>query len=323
MRKFLLTLAAGTPALIGLVHAQGPGVEFEKDIWPIFEKKCVECHKAPYEENGRTKKPKGGLRLDGAWAITLGSENGAVLEPGNADESELYIRVTLPADDDDFMPPKDKAEPLTKEELEKFKKWIDDGADFGGWAGSLEGKPKEVTNAGDKIPTSEIQEVYKSLSKDLKPLEEDSWKDITAAGGRVMPLAESSPLLAVDFRLEAENVTDEQAATISKIGSNIAHLDFSKTKISDEALGQVSELKNLVRLDLHQTAVSDAGLAHLKGLDNLRYINLYGTQVSDAGLKHLESLKNLNAIYLWQSKATPAGVKKLEKALPDATINIK
>ncbi len=138
-----------------------------------------------------------------------------------------------------------------------------------------------------------------------------------------MPLAESSPLLAVDFRLEAENANDEKVGSISAIGSNVAHLDLSKTAITDAALDQISKMKKLVRLDLHQTAITDAGLAKLKGLDNLRYINLYSTQVTDKGLSHLEGLKNLNAVFLWQSKATPAGAKKLQKALPDATVNIK
>ena len=41
-------------------------VDFEKEVWPILESRCVECHKAPYELNGLLKKPKAGLRLDGA-----------------------------------------------------------------------------------------------------------------------------------------------------------------------------------------------------------------------------------------------------------------
>lgn len=299
---------------------QDKKVDFEKEIWPILERSCVQCHKAPHEENGRTIKPKAGLRMDGAWAISMGSENGSVMTPGNAEDSELWWRTDLEEDDDDFMPPTGKADPLSAEEKAIFAKWIDQGANFGEWAGNLEGKPKEVSSAGDTVPVSEIQELYKSLAKGLSPLEESQWKTVAEAGGRVLPLSKESPLLSVDFRLAREEADDGKIGTVAAIGENIAQLDLSKTSITGEGLGAVSELKNLVRLDLHQTQIEDKDLASLKGLKHLRYLNLYGTEVSDAGLKHLQELKNLDNLYLWQSKVTEKGVKSLEKSLPATRI---
>jgi len=314
-----------TPVAIfsALILQSANGVDFENEIWPFIEAKCVECHKAPYEDNGKTKKPKAELRLDGAWAWIAGSENGAVLEAGDADESELYIRVTLPEEDDDFMPPSGKADPLTPEELVLFKTWIDEGADFGGWHGNLEGKPAKVTNAGKALPVSEIQEVYKRLGADLPAIEEKAWAEITGQGGRVMKLSKDSPLLSVDFRLSGEDATDEQIGSVSSVAPHVAQLDLSKTAITDGAVAIVKELPNLVRLNLSQTGIGDAALANVKGLKELRYINLYDTEVTDKGVAVLEKLPNLEAVYLWQSKVTPAGAKKLSKALPDAFINIK
>jgi len=317
-----LLFAAGL-CLSSQASAQAGKVDFEKDIWPFIQKSCVECHKAPYEENGRVKKPKAGLRLDGAWAFSAGSENGAVIDPGNAEQSELWIRTDLPADDDDFMPPTDKAEPLTVEQKTLLAKWINEGADFGGWIGNVEGKPKNVSNSGDEIPEAETQVVYNKLSEGLEPLSEDSWAAITAAGGRVMPLADTSPLLSVDFRLVGSEADDADAVTVKAIADQVAHLDFSKTAVTDAALATVPDMPRLVRLDLHKTAITDAGLANLQGAENLRYLNLYATEVTDAGLKNLEGLKNLQSIYLWQSKATDKGVKQLQKALPEAKIVFK
>ncbi|MCB1230896.1 MAG: hypothetical protein KDN19_11545 [Verrucomicrobiae bacterium] len=300
--------------------SQDEKVDFEKQVWPFLERSCVKCHKAPHEENGRTVKPKAGLRMDGAWAIKLGSENGSVMTPGNAKDSEIWWRTDLPDDDDDFMPPSGKADPLSAEEKELFKKWIDEGADFGEWVGSLEGKPKEISNSGDKIPVSEIQELYKSLSEGLEVPKEDAWKEVTAAGGRVMPLATDSPLLSVDFRLVREEADDAKIATIGAISDHVAQLDLSKTSVTDAGLAPVGELSRLVKLNLSETGITDAGLTSLKGLDHLTYLNLYGTNVGDAGLKQLANLKQLENIYLWQSKATDQGVKALQKALPDAHI---
>ena len=309
--------------LVNQAAAQGDKVDFETDIWPFIEKSCVECHKAPYEENGKIKKPKAGLRLDGAWAFLAGSENGAIIEAGKSAESEIWIRTDLPADDDDFMPPTDKAEPLTDAQKALLAKWINEGADFGGWVGNVEGKPENVSNSGDESPEAETQVIYNELNKGLEPLAEDSWAAITAAGGRVMPLADTSSLISVDFRLVGGDADDADAATVKAIADHVAHLDFSKTAVTDAALATVPDMPRLVRLDLHKTAVTDAGLANLKGAENLRYLNLYATEVSDAGLKNLEGLKNLRSIYLWQSKATDKGVKALQKALPEAKIVFK
>lgn len=318
MRSTLSILAA----LLTLSSPAG-AVDFEKEILPFLESKCIECHKAPYEENGKTKKPKAGLRLDGAWAFATGSENGAVLEPGKPDESELYLRVSLPADDPDFMPPEGEAEPLTEKELALFKKWIEEGAEFGGWAGNLEGKPKEMSNTGDKIPVSETQELYKRIAEGLEMPEEKSWATVTESGGRVQRLANTSPLLAVDFRLSAEPATDEAVASIGAIAPHVAELDLSKTAVTNDALAILAETPRLVRLNLSQTELDDGALKHLSGLPELRYLNLYGTKVGDAGLRQLGKLKNLEAVYLWGSAATQQGARQLQKSLPDAKINFK
>lgn len=318
--KTLPFLSLLTLTLPGLASA---AVSFEKEILPVLEAKCMECHKAPFEKDGKTVKPKAGLRLDAAWAIHVGSENGAVVVAGKSGESPLYERVTLPPDDQDFMPPKDKAEPLTEGELALLKQWIDEGAAFGEWQGNLEGKPAELSNTGKALPVSAIQEVYKRLGEGLAMPEEKSWESVTASGGRVARLAQTSPLLSVDFRLAAEPATDEQILAAKPIAAAIAHLDLSRSAATDAALGLVAETPRLVRLDLSNTTVGDAGMAKLAGLKELRYLNLHGTQVGDAGLATLKGLSSLESVYLWQSKVTEAGAKALQKALPEAKINFK
>lgn len=313
----ILLLAA---APVGLLRAE---VSFEKEILPVLEAKCMECHKAPYEKDGKTVKPKAGLRLDAAWAIHAGSEDGAVVKAGAPSDSPMYVRTTLPVEDDDVMPPKGKAEPLTAAETELMKKWIEEGAKFGEWRGNLEGKPADISNSGEDVPVSEIQQLYTKLSEGLAMPEEKIWESVTAAGGRVQRLALTSPLLSVDFRLAATDATDEDILTAKAIAPHIAHLDLSRTAATDAALVLLKETPRLVRLNLSETAIGDAGLANLDGLKELRYLNLHDTQVTDAGLSKIEGIKSLEAVYLWQSKVTEAGVKKLRAALPDAKISFK
>lgn len=134
----MLTMAAIT--LGGLpVFSQAPAgdkVDFAKQILPIFEAKCLKCHEAEHTDaTGRVKKPKGGLVMSTAEGLRKGGKESGekTMIPGKASESTLYTLVILPISDEMVMPPEGKADPLTDAEKELLKKWIDQGADFGGW----------------------------------------------------------------------------------------------------------------------------------------------------------------------------------------------
>jgi len=98
------------------------GLTFDKDIKPIFDKSCVDCH--------GPEKPKGKLRLDTLAGTLKGSVDGKVLEPGKSAQSFLVANIAFLGDADDWMPPpKDKKYPkLTPEEVGLVRAWIDQGA---------------------------------------------------------------------------------------------------------------------------------------------------------------------------------------------------
>jgi Protein of unknown function (DUF1553)/Protein of unknown function (DUF1549)/Planctomycete cytochrome C len=106
------TAAAAAPAAW---NAQT--VDFTRDIEPILAKNCYECHDA--------RKQKAHLRLDSAAAIMKGSENGAIVLPGNAEKSPI-VRRLLGLDGEDRMP-KDE-DPLPAAQIALFRAWIDQGA---------------------------------------------------------------------------------------------------------------------------------------------------------------------------------------------------
>jgi uncharacterized membrane protein len=88
-------------------------------IAPLLENKCIHCHGAD--------KSKAGLRLDSFAALLDGSDDGAVLKPGDAAQSVLIQRLLLPADSDDHMPPSGKPQ-LTAGEIALLKWWVNAGA---------------------------------------------------------------------------------------------------------------------------------------------------------------------------------------------------
>lgn len=136
--KTKLTLAAIVAAFsVNIASAQDGAVDFEKQILPILKAKCFKCHEKEHEDNGKIKKPKGGLRLDGAAVIMKGGkeypEENVVA--GKPDASWLLKTMSLPESDDLAMPPEGKGDRVTAEEQALVKKWIESGASFGAWKG--------------------------------------------------------------------------------------------------------------------------------------------------------------------------------------------
>jgi hypothetical protein len=95
-----------------------PGVTFQKDIKPVFDRACRDCHGA--------QKAKGGIRLDSLDGILKGGHDGKVVVPGQSAKSLLaYAAARTQAKS---MPPKDKGQPLTPEQVGLIRAWIDQGA---------------------------------------------------------------------------------------------------------------------------------------------------------------------------------------------------
>ncbi|WP_235034451.1 PSD1 and planctomycete cytochrome C domain-containing protein [Roseiconus lacunae] len=93
-------------------------IDFVRDVRPILQEHCYECHAGTTEE--------GGLNL-GIKAKAIGESGGdSVIHPGNADES-LLIELVSGADQDRLMPPEGNA-PLRKEQIALLRAWIDQGA---------------------------------------------------------------------------------------------------------------------------------------------------------------------------------------------------
>ena len=93
-------------------------VNFVRDVRPIFQRHCTECH--------GEKKQKSGLRLDvKAPALRGGDEHAPDIIAGKAAESPL-IKMVLSDDKDERMPP--KGERLSDAQIATLKAWIDQGA---------------------------------------------------------------------------------------------------------------------------------------------------------------------------------------------------
>lgn len=89
---------------------------FETDVLPIFKARCNKCH------SGKSLKAE--LDLSTSTGVLAGGESGEVLEPGKPDGSLLYEMLH-----DGLMPPEGEPQ-LSKQELERIRRWIKSGAKF-------------------------------------------------------------------------------------------------------------------------------------------------------------------------------------------------
>ncbi len=119
-------VSAAAPAPAPLATAPRPGaaqpadsVDFTRDVKPILEQTCVECH--------GPEKVKARLRMDTVAALQKGGKNGPLLKPGDP-ENSLIMRRVLGLDGEDQMP-LDK-DPLTEAQIDTLRRWIAAGAPY-------------------------------------------------------------------------------------------------------------------------------------------------------------------------------------------------
>ncbi len=315
----LLSLCATSATL-----AQSAKIDFAKDIWPILEAKCVDCHKAAWKDDtGRTRNPKAGLRLDGSGWILKGSDDGPILVKNEPLKSSLYARTVLPPEHEDIMPPKE--EPLTKVQARLLHDWIARGADFGAWQGAAGGllvpKKQAPTPTTVVAKPSPWAVTLEQRAAGLKPLPETQLSTfMQTMPGSLKPVYAQSPLLTAEFLSDEADVTDAAILRMAPVATHVVELNLAKTKVTDASMNTIARWPRLTRLNLSRTAVTDQGLKALRQLKTLQMLNLFGTAITDQSIEAIGSIPDLKEVTLWQTQITSAGVTKLKQQRPEVHI---
>ena len=113
---FFLVFAVSSPFAIAAPPSTA-GVDYATQIKPILAARCYACHSA--------LRKKSGLRVDTAAALVAGGDAGPGIVPGKSGES--YLIEMLTGESGSRMPPEDDGAALSAEQIELFKRWIDEG----------------------------------------------------------------------------------------------------------------------------------------------------------------------------------------------------
>ena len=305
--------------------AAGKAIVFKDVVLPILEAKCVSCHGA--------EKAKGKLRMHTfADAMKGGGDGPTTIVAGKPDDSLALVRIALPNDDDEHMPPSDETQ-LTKAEIALLKWWIAEGASetltvaaakktpdiealLGGALKAVASKPVADKGKAEEKPKP------KPLSEDEKKAVAAVAKKLQAINASLMPLAQDNDQQRLSVINAADKFSDKELAEIAPIAAHVVWVDLARSQITDAGISTLAKLPNLERLHLENTKIGDAGIAQLAGLQKLEYLNLYGTKVTDAGLAKLAGNKALKKVFVWQTAATQAGAKALEAKMPGLVVNV-
>ncbi len=104
----------------------GSPVDFNRDVRPVLNQHCTSCH-------GGVKQAGGVSFIQREKALGVGKSGRPTVVPGRPEASEMLRRVSLPADDDDRMPPEGHGEGkgLSRAEAEVLRRWVAEGASWG------------------------------------------------------------------------------------------------------------------------------------------------------------------------------------------------
>ncbi len=182
----------------------GRAADFNIDVFPVFESKCLACHNTTTAESD--------LVLENVEAVLKGGGSGPAVVAGNPDESLLY-KVAARAEEP-HMPPlpnKVAAKSLTPQELGILRQWITEGAQPGVAA------PMNSTVNWQPVPDS-IKSVF-SLALDQQAR--------FLAAGRANRIV----IYDVTAQQEVAQLTDPALLSVMQDGApmygpGVAHQDF-------------------------------------------------------------------------------------------------
>lgn len=281
-------------------------------VKPILQTKCYACHNA--------NKQKGGLRMDDSLLLMKGGKDGKIIEPGNADASEMIKRLMLPIDNDDHMPPREKPQ-LTEQQVATLHWWISNNSDFTKKVKDLQqpDKIKPVLASLQQVTEKKDDQLYYPAT----PVEKADDKLLVQLKERniiVIPVAQNSNYLSVSF-FTHPSIDKTDLQLLQQLKKQLVWLRLDNSNINDEGMAALGELTNLNKLYLANTGISDKGLLHLQRLDHLTYLNLVATKVSTQGLLALKKLPALQLLFLYKTNIKNEDWPILKSSFPKAVID--
>ncbi len=305
-----------------------PPLDFARDVFPILQKYCLECHGPEKQEED--------FRVD--HANVLLTED--YVAPGDGANSRLY--EVLVSVDDDHMPPPEEEIQVPEQDIATIKTWIDQGAKWSDISALL------AANIGDAPQANNSKQTVAPTTKTpAPPPKDDFWVKLWRAFGDLHPATVHFPvaLLVVGglfalFGLRGSYRCSDFAfyclwlGAISSIVSSVIGWSFAWNEGHNEdpflfdmqarlfwhrwsaVLLSILSFLLAVWATIARRRDPDDGTIWKLGLIVLAGLTMY---VGHAGgdLTHPRGYRRLFELVGFQAPANPGAARAFENALPD------
>ncbi len=291
LRPFLSLIAVSI--LARLIGAEP--VSYERDIAPLLKEHCIACH-------GETR-AKGKLRLHDPGSILLGGANGPVISGGAPEMSPLVLRIELPEDDDDHMPPKKqpkgktKSQPMNADQVALIRRWVLEGAVMPARMPGTVTKA-EILRPGDPVDKATIRLLQRQ-------------------GFQVEDLDEGG--LSVSCISGPIGMNRAPIDELAYIGLLIRQLHVSNS-VTGQELSTIAGFANLERLYLHGMKPTQADLDRLSTLGKLKLLSLSNSDADDQVVPWLTAHPSLKTVYLIRTGVSDDAIAKLRHDRADLRV---
>lgn len=286
---------------------------FQDLIMPALDNRCLSCH--------NEHKTKGELLMTSFADLSKGGESGKpMLVAGQPEASELYVRISLPADDDDHMPPSEKPA-LSEDEIALIEWWIEAGGDPEMKLGQGPDTPDGKALIDRYLPTLfRAQRLEARKDQELEKLAAEL-EELGEREGLVIEPDDQAPgFFAVSMTMPPQVVNDGTIAKLMPYAEVFSKISLPGAVVSDDGLYELSKMSNLQYLYLPKTCIKGPGLVYLENLPDLKGLNLSYSLLDDAGALRLMHLAQLEKIFIFGTEVKPNILEALRKNLPEVTI---
>ncbi|MFC4722801.1 DUF2231 domain-containing protein [Geojedonia litorea] len=267
-------------------------------IYPIIQNNCISCHNTENAMGGLSLAKYNNLFKDADYAIPV--------LPKNPDKSELFVRVSLPADHDKAMPPRGPGFGYT--DIEILRYWISNGAD-------------SLASFNSEAMSSElIALINRDYGLDYKPrpyyekvkvdsLDNEILAELRNSRFRANYLSENNFLLDVSFI--GDTISKDQIQILNRAASHITFLNLSNSNLTEELLNELVEIPHLNRINFSKNRLDHNLSSYLAKHQHIESANLNETDLTNESLQNLLSKSKLLRVYVLNTKVTKDQISSL------------
>ncbi len=286
---------------------------YEDVIATMLDAKCVNCH----NEN----KTKGGLLMNSHAALLKAGDSGkAAIVAGEPEDSEMVVRMLLPPDHDDRMPPEGKPG-LSENEIELVKFWISKGAPRDLKLGELDENSDLNRSLAAMLP--QINRTRHRIA-----LEKEAFEKVRQELEEVAK--KINVRISVDEKAEGKSFglkmlfppspfSNRELLELAPYAGYFSSLSLASADIGDDELFFIGKMENLERLYLPKTGVDGSGLPYLIHLEKLHELNLSFTSLQGGHALHLLDFPNLKKVYIYGTPVSKEVIQALQERKSDTS----